>query len=55
MSSDDGISSVVDSEISTDIQQLATGLKHLPRWPPVNIEFQDIVYSVPDSLSSEYI
>lgn len=23
-------------------------LKYLPRWPPVNIEFQDLVYTVPD-------
>lgn len=24
------------------------GLKYVTHWPPVNIEFQDLVYSVPD-------
>lgn len=24
------------------------GLKYLPKWPPVNIDFQDVTYSVPD-------
>lgn len=26
----------------------ANGLKYLPKWPPVNIDFQDVTYSVPD-------
>lgn len=29
-----------------------SNLKHLPHWPPVNIEFQDILYSVPDLLGN---
>lgn len=24
------------------------GLKYLPRWPPVNLEFQDLTYTVSD-------
>lgn len=24
------------------------GLKYLPHWPPVNLEFQDVVYTVPE-------
>lgn len=31
-----------------------TNLKYLPHWPPVNIEFQDLVYTVPD-ISGEYM
>lgn len=27
-------------------------LKHSPFWPAINIEFQDIVYSVPDLLGN---
>lgn len=32
----------------------STNLKYLPHWPPVNIEFQDLVYSVPD-LNGEFV
>lgn len=36
--------------IDSDHQQLdgSRGLKCLPHWPSVNIEFQDLVYTVPD-------
>lgn len=36
--------------VDSDHQQLdgARGLKYLPHWPSVNIEFQDLVYTVPD-------
>lgn len=33
----------------------AKGLKYLPRWPAVNIEFQDLVYTVPDISGKCYI
>lgn len=29
-------------------QKQQVNFKYLPYWPPVNIEFQDLVYSVPD-------
>lgn len=40
-------------EISLDDQfnkqnKCNSGLKHLPRWPPVNIKFEDLVYTVPE-------
>lgn len=51
----------VADEINIDVEQQPTtiqtdadsggngnGLKYLPKWPPVNIDFQDVTYSVPD-------
>lgn len=39
-------------EISVDSDQQrydgSKALKYLPHWPAVNIEFQDLVYTVPD-------
>lgn len=38
-------------EISVDSDHQkndSRGLKYLPAWPAVNIEFQDLVYTVPD-------
>lgn len=38
-------------EISVDSNHQkhdSRGLKYLPHWPAVNIEFQDLVYTVPD-------
>ena len=49
--------SASDQEISIDedyissssgTQECGTGLKYLPHWAAVNIEFQDLVCSVPD-------
>lgn len=36
------------SSSSTDDSFRGNGLKYLPKWPPVDIEFQDLTYSVPD-------
>ncbi|XP_055917320.1 ATP-binding cassette sub-family G member 1 [Eupeodes corollae] len=38
------------NEISVESQELKekVGLKYLPSWPPVNLEFRDLNYSVPD-------
>lgn len=38
------------NEISVESQHLneKVGLKYLPNWPPVNLEFHDLNYSVPD-------
>lgn len=38
-------------EISVDSDHRDDGskaLKYLPNWPSVNIEFQDLMYTVPD-------
>lgn len=29
-------------------------LKHTPHWPPVNIDFEDIIYTVENGQESEY-
>lgn len=49
--SSDEISSI-ESDQTTRHQKRS--LKYLPHWPPVNIEFQDLVYTVPD-ISGKWI
>jgi hypothetical protein len=29
-------------------------LKHLPHWPPVNIDFEDVTYTVENGIQSKY-
>lgn len=29
------------------------GLKYLPHWPPVNISFEDVVYTVENGIESK--
>lgn len=36
-----------DNEISID-ESINKSLKHIPSWPPVNLEFRDLVCTVPD-------
>lgn len=44
------------SEDSSVVQvQKMPGLKHLPSWPPVNIDFQDVSFTVPDLIEGELI
>lgn len=41
----------VDTLTSTDEGSTIDGLKYLPKWPPVDIEFHDLTYNVPDLTS----
>lgn len=46
--------SIEEECLSKKRSSSATNLKYLPHWPPVNIEFQDLVYTVPD-ITGEYV
>lgn len=53
MSNEECIKKVCAMNTAVDIGlNQSNNLKHLPHWPPVNIEFQDILYSVPDILGN---
>lgn len=54
ISIDDQLSSTASTSSSTTSNNTAVSLKYLPRWPPVNIEFQDVSYTVPD-LSGKFL
>lgn len=54
ISIDDQLSSTASTSSSTTGNNTAVSLKYLPRWPPVNIEFQDVSYTVPD-LSGKFL
>lgn len=48
------------SEISTSCDEIVNagegrsqGLKYLPHWPPVTIDFEDVIYTVEDGIESE--
>lgn len=40
--------SVEEKPLSDDCNGKVKRLKYLPNWPAVNIEFQDLVYTIPD-------
>lgn len=55
MSSEECIKKMCAMNTPIDIElkkSLTNDLKHSPFWPAINIEFQDIVYSVPDLLGN---
>lgn len=41
-------------EITIASEPRSQGLKYLPHWPPVNIDFEDIIYTVENGTESEY-
>lgn len=43
-------------EITVENEQKGRGqaLKYLPHWPAVNIDFEDVVYTVESGMESEY-
>lgn len=46
-------SSSSSNEIVEANQLNGQGLKHTPHWPPVNIEFQDVIYKIENGQESE--
>lgn len=42
------------SNLNTDqiVEMNAQALKHLPHWPSVNIDFEDIIYTVESDVAS---
>lgn len=40
--------SVEEKPLSDESNGKVTRLKYLPNWPAVNIEFQDLAYTIPD-------
>lgn len=43
-----------DTLTSTEGGSNIDGLKYLPKWPPVDIEFHDLCYTVPDLNNGSY-
>lgn len=41
-------------EILIESDTKCQALKYLPHWPPVNIDFEDVVYTVQNGMESEY-
>lgn len=41
--------------MNNEIIEDGQGLKHTPRWPPVNIDFEDIIYKIENGQESEYL
>lgn len=59
MSSEECIKKMCEMSTTIDIglnksSNSKNDLKHSPFWPAINIEFQDIVYSVPDLLGNYF-
>lgn len=40
---------IVESE-----QSESQALKYLPHWPAINIDFEDVIYTVENGIESEY-
>ena len=63
MKNEDKENSQIMSDISSSCDEIVEvgkasgqGLKHIPHWPPVNIDFEDVVYTVDNAgQSSEFI
>lgn len=40
-------------EIILASEARSQGLKYLPHWPPVNIDFEDVIYTVDNTAESK--
>lgn len=45
--------SIDEIVVANEVNAIGQGLKYLSHWPPVNIDFEDVIYTVENGMQSE--